>query len=126
MATMFRGVLVVALLLSVACIEDDTISHVSQTTTVASKSDGPTTYRLDIEFTMPKSFPVQISQNITMTDTAGREFVATETHFSTSFEGVQKVSAKFDVAENSKFGVIHVGHYDVDVPSRHVTRRGSA
>ena len=39
---------------------------------------------------------------------------------------VYRVGAKFEVAENSRPGVVRVEEYDVDIPSGRVTRHASA
>jgi hypothetical protein len=40
---------------------------------------------------------------------------------------VEGISAQFELPEDSKPGVIHIGdYYDVDVSSRRITRRASS
>jgi len=128
-----RGAVLVALSFLLACSGGDKISLVSQSSSVATRSDGPTRFFLNIEFTMPKDFPIDHDDPfITMTDTSGRRFEAKEMSISTTGDGVKMVegvSAKFELPADSKLGVIHIGdYYDVDVSSRRITRRraGSA
>jgi hypothetical protein len=107
------------------------INIVSQSSRTASRSDGPTRHFLDIEFTMPKDFPIDHDDPfITMTDNSGRRFEATEMTISTTGDGVKMVEgirAKFEVPEGSRLAVIHIGdYYDVDVSSRRITRRASS
>jgi hypothetical protein len=139
--TTMRGALVVALSFLVACgggdgkisHDEGTISHVSQTWSVTPRFDrGPTRNVFKLEFTMPKDFPIDPDNPfITMTDTSGRLFEAKDMSISTTGDGVemvQSVSAKFELAEDSKLGVLHIGdYYDVNVSSGRVARRpGSA
>jgi hypothetical protein len=133
---MKRGAVVVALSFLIACgggegrigHDDAKISHVSQSLSVAPRFDrGPTRYVLTLEFTMPKRFPVGVLGDIAMTDTSGRRFESMENTLSGDSEGVQRIGTKFQVVEGSQPGVVHLGEYDVDVPSGRVTRRaGSA
>jgi hypothetical protein len=134
---MIRGALVVALSFLAACgggVErrllhiEDKISHVSQTWSATPRFDrGPTRYVLTLEFTMPKQFPVGVLGDITMTDTSGRRFESTENSLSIDSDGVQRIGTKFEVAEGSQVGVVHIGDdYDVDVSSGRITRRAAA
>jgi hypothetical protein len=128
-----RGAFVVALSFLVACgdggrihQDDARISQVFQTWS----NSGPTRNTLNLEFTMPKDFPIDSSNPfVTMTDTSGRHFEAKEMSISTKGDGVQmvqRVSAKFELAEGSKPAVLHIGdYYDVDFSTKRVTRRGA-
>ena len=136
--TAMRGALVVAVSFLIACGGGgkpvgggDTISHVSQTFSSVDSNDGPTQYFYELEFTMPKDFPIDSANPfVTMTDSSGRHFQAKQMSISTSGDGVmmvQSVSAKFELADASTKAVVHIGDdYDIDISSGRVTRRAAA
>jgi hypothetical protein len=129
MTTMIRGAAVVALWLLVACSSEnsgDKISQVSLVSSVAPSFNGPTRYYLAVEFTMPRRFPMGVLGDISMTDTSGRRFESLENTLSSGSDTGQRIGARFEVAEGSQFGVVHLENYDVDISSRRVTRRAAA
>jgi hypothetical protein len=128
--TAMRAALVVAVSFLIACGGGektigggDTISHLSQTLSAKPRFDrGPTRYFLKLEFTMPRQFPVGALGGITMTDTSGRRFESMENSLTlTSNDGIERIGTKFEVAEDSQPGVVHIGDYLVDIPSGRVT-----
>jgi hypothetical protein len=132
--TAMRGAVVVAFFFLVACGEDGMISrgdghisHVSETLSSVDSHDGPTRYFYQIELTMPKGIRIDSAKGfITMTDPSGRRFQAKEMGISTDSDGVQKVSAKFELPDGAAQGVLHAGDYDIDLSSSRVTRRAAA
>lgn len=134
--TAMRGAVLVALSILIACgggegkgrHGDVTISNVSQSW--SSFDSGPIRSVLKLEFTMPKDFPIDSSKPwISMTDASGRHVEAKEMSISTNGDGVvmvQSVSARFELAEDSKPIVLHIGDdYDIDFSSGRVTRRAA-
>ncbi|MDP9194486.1 MAG: hypothetical protein M3P06_22530 [Acidobacteriota bacterium] len=134
-----RVAVVVAFFFFVACGDREKISHnegtisrVSQTWSVAPSFDGgPTRNTLKLEFTMPKDFPIDARNPwIAMTDSSGRHFQAKKMSVSTTGDGVvkeQSVSATFELAEDSQFGVAHIGdYYDINIVSGRITRRAGS
>jgi hypothetical protein len=124
--TAMRGAVLFAFSFLLACSGGDKIHQVSRSLSVFSRTDGPTSFSISVEFTMPKGFPVEINSNVAMTDTSNRRFEATAYGLSTDSNGEQRVNAKFDVAEGSHVRVVHVDQYDIDMSSRRVTRRAAA
>jgi len=120
------GAMVVLILLAACGREDGSISHVVVSSRLTPHFSGaPTTHTLEVEFTMPRAFRVQGVSTITMTDTAGRTWPAMQMSLSENDER-QRIGAKFEVAEDSSFGIVHIGDLDVDVMTGRVTRRATS
>ena len=135
MKTAFGAIVVLCLL--AACGERDRTSEnaprepsnhirdVNVASAGTSHADGPSEHTLRAEFTLPPAFRVPNMKGITMTDTAGRTWRMRDAWMQENDER-QRISVTFEVAEDSRFGVVHIGDLDVDVTSGVVTRRATS